>query len=73
MLALLSSPVRRWLLAALLLPAIAFVLSKLGLYLQRRNGGTPTRTSRIVLAISRRTRRLSGDRQAADTLPQPAR
>ena len=37
--ALLSSPLRRWLLATMLLPIAAFALSKLGLYLQRRNGG----------------------------------
>ena len=43
MLALLSSPLRRWLLATLLLPVAAFAMSKLGLFLQRRNGGTPTR------------------------------
>ena len=51
MLALLSSPVRRWLLASLLLPRIAFVLSKVGLYLQRRNGGAPTRLSRAVVGV----------------------
>ena len=39
MLALLSTPVRRWLLATLLLPVIAVALTKLGLYLERRNGG----------------------------------
>lgn len=51
MLALLSSPLRRWLLATLLLPVIAFALSKLGLYLQRRNGGAPTRVSRALLDL----------------------
>ena len=60
MLALLSSPVRRWLLASLLLPLIAFVLSKVGLYLQRRNGGAPTRLSRALLSVSAFTRRRSG-------------
>lgn len=63
MLALLSSPVRRWLLATLLLPVIAFALSKLGLYLQRRNGGAPTRVSRALLSISTFTRRLSSGRK----------
>jgi hypothetical protein len=62
MLALLSSPLRRWLLATLLLPVIAFALSKLGLYLQRRNGGAPTRVSRALLSISTFTRRLSSGR-----------
>ena len=63
MLALLSSPLRRWLLATLLLPVIAFALSKLGLYLQCRNGGAPTRVSRALLSISTFTRRLSSGRR----------
>lgn len=70
MLALLSSPVRRWLLATLLLPVIAFALSKLGLYLQRRNGGAPTRVSRALLSISTFTRRLSSGRKD-DPEPEP--
>lgn len=37
MLALLSSPLRRWLLATLLLPVVGYLLAKIGLYLQRRN------------------------------------
>jgi hypothetical protein len=63
MLALLSSPLRRWLLATLLLPVAAFALSKLGLYLQRRNGGAPTRISRALLSASAFSRRLSGGRK----------
>ena len=59
MLALLSSPVRRWLLATLLLPLLAFVLAKVGLYLQRRNGGAPTRLSRALLSVSAFARRRS--------------
>ncbi|UXA21341.1 hypothetical protein [Mycobacterium sp. SMC-4] len=59
MLALLSSPVRRWLLATLLLPVIAFALAKVGLYLQRRNGGAPTRLSRALLSVSAFARRRS--------------
>lgn len=59
MLALLSSPVRRWLLATLLLPVVAFALSKVGLYLQRRNGGAPTRLSRALLSVSAFARRRS--------------
>jgi hypothetical protein len=59
LLALLSSPVRRWLLASLLLPLIAFVLAKVGQYLQRRNGGAPTRLSRALLSVSAFTRRRS--------------
>ena len=68
MLALLSSPLRRWLLVTLLLPVIAFALSKLGLYLQRRNGGAPTRVSRALLSISTFTRRLSSGRRE---IPEP--
>lgn len=60
MLALLSSPVRRWIFATLLLPVIAFVLAKVGLYLQRRNGGAPTRLSRALLSVSAFTRRRTG-------------
>jgi hypothetical protein len=63
MLALLSSPLRRWLLATLLLPVAAFALSKLGLYLQRRNGGAPTRISRALLSASTFSRRLSSGRK----------
>ena len=62
MLALLSSPLRRWLLATLLLPVAAFAMSKLGLYLQRRNGGTPTRISRALLSASTFTRRRGSGR-----------
>ena len=56
---LLSSPVRRWLLATLLLPLVAFVLTKVGLYLQRRNDGAPTRLSRALLSVSAFARRRS--------------
>lgn len=77
MLALLSSPVRRWLLATLLLPLLAVILAKVGLYLQRRNGGAPTRLSRALLGISSFTRRHSsrGDRtddfDVIDSTPSP--
>jgi hypothetical protein len=60
MLALLSSPVRRWLLGTLLLPLVAYLLSKVGLYLQKRNGGAPTRLSRALLGLSGFARRRSG-------------
>jgi hypothetical protein len=73
MLALLSSPLRRWLLATLLLPVIAFALSKLGLYLQRRNGGAPTRVSRALLSISTFTGRLSSGRREDPDPKQPHR
>jgi hypothetical protein len=59
MLALLSTPVRRWLLASLLLPVIATVLTKLGHYLQRRNDGTPTAISRVLLGLSSVARRFT--------------
>ncbi|BDX34795.1 hypothetical protein TUM20985_53420 [Mycobacterium antarcticum] len=52
MLALLSSPVRRFLLITLLVPAIAFLLSKVGGFLQRRNGGEHTRISRALVSAS---------------------
>jgi hypothetical protein len=59
---LFSSPLRRWLLATLLLPVAAFALSRFGLFLQRRNAGTPTRLSRAPLSASNFTRRLSSRR-----------
>lgn len=59
MLALLSTPLRRWLLASLLLPVIATVLTKLGHYLQRRNGGKPTAVSRVLLGLSSVARRFT--------------
>lgn len=59
MLALLSTPVRRWLLASLLLPVIATVLTKLGNHLQRRNGGAPTAISRGLLGLSSVARRFT--------------
>jgi len=73
MLALLSTPIRRWILASLLLPVVATVLTKLGHYLQRRNGGTPTTISRALLGLSsvaqRITRRNRPD--AAPTVVDP--
>jgi len=59
MLALLSTPLRRWLLASLLLPVIATVLTKLGQYTQRRNGGQPTAVSRVLLGLSSVARRFT--------------
>jgi hypothetical protein len=67
MLALMSSPLRRWLLMTLLLPVVAFALTKLGLFLQRRNGGAPTRVSRILLSSSSFVRRHSSTGQRDDT------
>ena len=60
MLALLSSPIRRWLLTALLVPVLAFALRKLALFLQRRNDGEPTKSSRGLLKMSSGLRRLTG-------------
>lgn len=66
MLALLSAPVRRWLLMVLLVPVLAFILSKLGRYLQSRNDGQPTKPSRALVSASdflrRRTRKGNHDR-----------
>lgn len=79
MLALLSSPLRRWLLATLLLPVVGYLLAKIGLYLQRRNGGAPTRLSRALLGVSSFTRRRSsrGERdhhsEMIDSTSTPAR
>ena len=52
MLALLSSPVRRWLLITLAVPVIAFILTRLGRFLEKRNDGQPTRISRALLSAS---------------------
>lgn len=52
MLALLSSPIRRFLLLTLAVPVLAFILTKLGRFLQKRNGGQPTRISRALLSSS---------------------
>ena len=74
MLALLSSPLRRWLLATLLLPVLATALARIGLVVQRRNGGTPTRLSRTLLGGSGFARRFSGrggDRDPAQGAPPP--
>lgn len=57
MLALLASPVRRWLLISLAVPVIAFILTKLGRFAEKRNGGRPTRVSRGLLKSSSFLRR----------------
>jgi hypothetical protein len=67
MLALLSTPIRRWILAALLLPVVAFVLAKIGGYLQRRNGGQPTRISRALLSVSSFLNRRSARRRGIES------
>ncbi|KAA0092775.1 hypothetical protein CIW49_28740 [Mycolicibacterium sp. P1-18] len=73
MLALLSTPVRRWILASLLLPLIATVLTKVGRYLQRRNGGTPTAISRALLGLSSLAQRFTRKNRpdAAPTVVDP--
>ncbi|TPG29565.1 hypothetical protein [Mycolicibacterium hodleri] len=72
MLALLSSPVRRFLLITLLVPAIAFVLRKIGVFLERRHGGQPTRVSRALVKASGFLRRVSKKDDDAE-LPARAR
>jgi hypothetical protein len=57
MLPLLSGPLRRWLLITLLVPVVAFLLSKLGQILERRNDGQSTRVSRMLLSSSTFLRR----------------
>ena len=67
MLALLSAPVRRWVLMALLVPVLAFVLSKLGKFLQNRNDGRPTKPSRALVSAAdflRRRTRKGGEQKA---------
>lgn len=59
MLALFSTPVRRWLLASLLLPVVAAASAKIGRYLQRRNGGESTLISRVLLWLSSTAARFS--------------
>ena len=60
MLALLSSPVRSWILTVLLVLVVAFVLMWLSRLLQRRDDGEPTRVSHAMSSASdflrRRTR-----------------
>lgn len=60
MLALLSSPIRRWLLTVLLVPALALALRKFAQFLQRRNDGEPTSSSRVLMKLSSGLRRLTG-------------
>jgi hypothetical protein len=67
---LLSAPLRRWLLITLLVPAIAFVLSKLGQFLERRHDGQSTKVSRTLLSSSAFLRRRAGKRTDAEALPE---
>lgn len=75
MFALLSSPIRRWLLTVLLVPAVAFALRKLAQFLQRRNEGEPTKSSRGLMKLSSGLRRLTGKepQDANDTPPDDER
>jgi hypothetical protein len=66
-LALLSSPIRRWLLAAILIPLLVWVLAAAGRFLERRNGGETTALSRLLLRSSSALTRLTrGRRDRAD-------
>ena len=73
MLALLSGPLRRWLLITLLVPVIAFVLRKLGFFLQRRHDGQPTRLSRLLLKSSSFLQRRVSKKSDAEALPEARR
>ena len=73
MLPLLSGPLRRWLLITLLVPAIAFVLRKLGFFLERRGEGRPTRLSRILLRSSSFLQRRVSKKSDAEALPEARR
>ena len=59
MLIFLRSPIGRWIAVTLLFPVIATLLSRIGGALQRRSGH-PTRTSKVLLTISRMADRRSG-------------
>lgn len=63
MLALLSSPVRRWLLAVFLIPLLVWVLARAGTFLERRNGGETTVVSRLLLRSSSALERLTKGRR----------
>lgn len=52
MLALLSSPVRRWLLASILLPVVVVILRKAARFIERRHADRPTRLSRLLARLS---------------------
>lgn len=71
MLALLSSPVRRWLLTALLVPAVALLLRKIAQFLQRRNDGQPTKSSRGLMKASSGLRRLTGKKSEGADAGRP--
>lgn len=70
MLALLSTPVRRWLLATLVLPLVVLALRRLGRFIERRHDDRPTRSSRVLLkassALERFTKR---GRRSGDDVP----
>lgn len=52
MLALLSTPIRRWVLASLLIPLLVVALRKSGRFVERRHDDRPTRLSRVLLRLS---------------------
>jgi hypothetical protein len=66
MLALLSSPIRRWLLAALLLPLVVWLLAKAGRFVERRNDGQTTKLSRLLLRSSSALERFTRGGRRAD-------
>lgn len=66
MFALLSSPIRRWILTALLVPVVGWLLSKWANRLERRNNGVPTRFSRVLRKSSAALSRLTKRRKDAD-------
>lgn len=72
MLALLSSPIRRWLLVALLLPLVVWLLAKAGSFLERRNDGQTTKLSRLLLRSSSALERFTKGGRSADRDELPA-
>jgi hypothetical protein len=60
MLVFLRSPIGRWIALTLLLPVIAALLSRVSRALHQRRSGHPTRTSKVLLTISRIADRRKG-------------
>ncbi len=67
MLALLSTPVRRWLLASLLIPVLVVALQKSGRFVERRHDDRPTRLSRVLLKLSSVLARFSSRHRKSDS------
>jgi hypothetical protein len=71
MLVFLRSPIGRWIALTLLLPVIAALLSRVSRALQRRSGH-PTRTSKVLLTISRIADRRKGSADGPASAGSPS-